>query len=163
MLKSVTIAAPRVIQPAYSQSADKVIVERQHGSELHEDWVLGARVTTPDGDVIGSIEDLILDEEDGTANAAVASVGGFFGFGAKQIAMDWSELDMTYDGNEITLGITREEAGAAPESAFRERIHPPSPEPEAGAETRDTGGSALDGGTTGGTGTTGTGGTMDGQ
>ncbi|KPQ14784.1 MAG: PRC-barrel domain [Rhodobacteraceae bacterium HLUCCO18] len=163
MLKSVTIAAPRVVQPAYRQSADEVIVERQDGSELHGDWVLGTQVTTPDGDVIGSIGDLILDKEDSSANASVVSVGGFLGFGTKQIAVDWSEPDMTYDGNEITLGITREEAGAAPEHAFRERIHPPPPEPEAGAGTGDTGGSALDGGTTGGTGTTGTGGTMDGQ
>ena len=69
MLKSVTIAAPRVVQPALQgKSADEVIVERQDGSALHGDWVLGAQMTTPDGDVIGLIEGLILDEEDGTAN-----------------------------------------------------------------------------------------------
>jgi sporulation protein YlmC with PRC-barrel domain len=61
------------------------------------DWVLGARVTSLDGESIGSIEDLILDQEDGSVNAAVVSVGGFLGFGGKQIAVDWSELNINYD------------------------------------------------------------------
>lgn len=152
MLKQLAIAAiaaPLAVQPVHGQEADEVIVESQAGSEVRGDWVLGARVTTPDGEVIGSIEDLILDEEDGSVNAAVVSVGGFLGIGAKEIAVDWSELDLNYDGNEITLGITREEAEAAPEYAFRDRVYPPPPAPEAGTGMGATGTGATGMGGTG--------------
>lgn len=142
------IAAPLVALPAIAQDAEDVIVEDQGGSEVRGDWVLGARVTTPEGASIGSIEDLILDLDEGTVNAAVVSVGGFLGFGSKEIAVDWSELEIDYDGNEITLGITREEAEEAPDYSFRNQEPAPMPEGETGNGT-GTG--------TGGTGT-GTGG-----
>lgn len=163
MLRYVIIAAiagPLATSHATAQETGDVIVEDQAGSEVRGDWVLGARVTSPEGESIGSIEDLILDQEDGSVNAAVVSVGGFLGFGAKQIAVEWSELDINYDGNEITLDITRDEAEQAPEYSFRDRESPPAPEPATG--TGDTG--MGTGGTGGmGTGTGGAGGTTQGQ
>jgi sporulation protein YlmC with PRC-barrel domain len=149
------IVAPLIIQPAHGQSAEDVIVESQGGSEVRGDWVLGARVTTPEGVLIGSIEDLILDEEDGSVNAAIVSVGGFLGFGGKEIAVDWSELQMDYDANEVTLGITREEAEAAPEYTFRDRVYPPPPPPEPATGTGATGQGTGTTGMGGATGTTG--------
>lgn len=154
-LAMAAIAAPLVIQPAYGQTADDVIVESQARSEVRGDWVLGARVTTPDGEIIGSIEDLILDEEDGSVNAAVVSVGGFLGFGGKEIAVDWSELRMDYDANEVTLGITREQAESAPEYTFRDRVYPPPPLPEPAAGTGVAGQGTGTTGMGGATGTTG--------
>ena len=154
------IVAPLAITHATAQDTDDVIVEDQAGSEVRGDWVLGARVTSPEGESIGSIEDLILDQDDGSVNAAVVSVGGFLGFGAKEIAVEWSELDIDYDGNEIALDITRDEAEEAPEYSFRDRESPPAPEPATG--TGDTG--MGTGGTGGmGTGTDGAGGTTQGQ
>lgn len=134
MFRSILIAAittPIFMYPAIAQdsggNASDVIVESQEGEELRGDWVLGARVYTPDGETIGSIEDLILSSEEGSVNAAVVSVGGFLGFGAKEIAVDWSQLEINYDANEVTLGITRDEAEAAPEYSFRERESAPAP------------------------------------
>lgn len=145
------IAAPLIAQTAIAQDAEQVIVENQAGSEVRGDWVLGARVYNPEGEFIGSIEDLILDQEDGAVNAAIVSFGGFLGFGAKEIAVDWSELEINYDGNEITLAITREEAEAAPEYSFREQESAPAPMPETGTGTgigTDTGTGTGTGGTT---------------
>ncbi|MFP4451527.1 MAG: PRC-barrel domain-containing protein, partial [Rhodosalinus sp.] len=68
------VAVPLLALPAIAQDEEDVIVEDQGGSELRGDWMLGARVTSPEGEAIGSIEDLILDQDDGTVNAAVVSV-----------------------------------------------------------------------------------------
>jgi sporulation protein YlmC with PRC-barrel domain len=111
-----------------AQDAEEVIVPEQGGSELRVDWVLGSRVYSLDGERIGSIEDLILDEEDGAVNAAVVSVGGFLGMGAKSIALDWNELQIDYDANVIELDLTREEAEAAEAYAFRDREYEPQPD-----------------------------------
>ncbi|MFP4404913.1 PRC-barrel domain-containing protein [Rhodosalinus sp.] len=92
------VAVPLLALPAIAQDEEDVIVEDQGGSELRGDWMLGARVTSPEGEAIGSIEDLILDQDDGTVNAAVVSVGGFLGFGGKEIAVEWEELEIDYAG-----------------------------------------------------------------
>ena len=132
LISAAAVALPLMMQPAIAQDTEEVIVQDQAGSEVRGDWLLGARVTTPDGEAIGSIEDVILDQEDGTVNAAVVSVGGFLGFGGKEIAVDWSQLNINYDGNEITLGITREEAEEAPAYVFRDREYAPAPEMDTG-------------------------------
>jgi sporulation protein YlmC with PRC-barrel domain len=123
------IAAPLFMQGAVAQDSDDVIVESQEFEEVRGDWVLGARVLTPEGVRIGYIEDLIIGKENGSVNAAVISVGGFLGFGSKEIAVDWSELELNYDANDVRLGITQEEAEEAPEYIFRGREQIPVEEP----------------------------------
>lgn len=168
MLRTLSIATmvtPLMMGVATAQETDEapaeVIVESQEGSEVRGDWVLGARVYTPDQQMIGSIEDLILDLDGGAVNAAVVSVGGFLGFGSKEIAVDWSELEINYDANEVILGITRKQAEAAPEYEFRARESRPVPQTGTGTTT-DPGmgtGTGMESGTTG-TGTGGTGGSI---
>src|SRR6056297_299941 len=146
-----TIATPLFMHMAIAQDPENVIVENQDTAEVRGDWVLGARVYTPNGEMIGSIEDLILNSEEGLVDAAVVSVGGFLGFGAKEIAVEWSELELNYDANEVTLGITREEAEDAPEYSFRERESAPAPQadPGTGVGTGTTGTTGTGVGTTG--------------
>ncbi len=119
----------------------EILRNSQDMNELRTDWVIGAPVVTPEGDRVGSIDGLLLDETDGQVTAAVVSVGGFLGFGAKQIAVDWNELDIRYDGFEVVLPITTDRADEAPEFAFRDRAEPPPP-PGAGAPAGGTGGMA---------------------
>ena len=72
---------------------------------------------------------------DGQITSAILSVGGFLGLGAKNIAVDWNELEIAQDGQEITLNITREETEQAPEYAFRDQAQPAEPaDAEAPAE-----------------------------
>lgn len=145
VVTTLIFTAGLVASPAFAQ---EVLKEEQATSELRGDWILGGRVTSPEGEMIGSIEDMIIDEEDGRVTAAVVSVGGFLGFGAKQIAVDWSELDIDWDANQIELALTREEAEEADEYVYRSREYEPAPETDMGTGTG-----------TGTTGTTGTGST----
>ena len=55
MLRHVIIAAiacPLAVSHATAQNAGDVIVEGQAGSEVRGDWVLGTRVTSPEGESI---------------------------------------------------------------------------------------------------------------
>jgi len=122
IIPTIVVTAGLAAAPALAQD---VIVEEQGASDLRGDWVLGARVTSTQGERIGSIEDLIIDQEEGSINAAIISVGGFLGFGAKQIAVDWSELQIDWDANQIDLALTREEAEEAEEFVYRIREYEP--------------------------------------
>jgi len=118
--------------------AQDVLRNNQDSSEMRGSWIIGAGVTSTAGEDVGSIDDILLDEEDGSVTAAILSVGGFLGFGSKNIAVDWNELNLDYDGNEVTIDLTREEAEEAPDFNFREREFPPPPEPATGTGTGGT-------------------------
>lgn len=140
---------------ATTATSQEALVTGQGDDELRGEWVIGANVTSTEGESIGSIEDIILDQEEGIVTAAVVSVGGFLGFGSKSIAIDWSELSIDWDANQVEVSLTREQADQAPEYAFRERESEPAPAADMGTGT-GTG--------TGGTGTgMGTGGTATGN
>jgi sporulation protein YlmC with PRC-barrel domain len=126
------IAATLLLMPG-AVLAQEAVRQNQQQEELRADWVVGTSVTTPEGETIGTIDDLLLDKEQGNVTAAILSVGGFLGFGAKQIAVDWQELQQEYDGFEIVLALSREEAEAAPAFNFRAQEQPPPPPAPAGA------------------------------
>jgi sporulation protein YlmC with PRC-barrel domain len=112
---------------AVPASAQDVVLQNQGPGEVRADWIVGTTVTTPEGETIGRITDILIDEEQGAVTGAIVAVGGFLGFGAKEVAVNWEDLEQVYDFNEVTLQLTREEAEAAPEFAFRERQQPPPP------------------------------------
>lgn len=147
LLTTGAVVAPLLIANAWAQegtapapdaqagaeaAAPEVIRRTQDASELRVEWISGTTVTSPQGETIGNVEDLIMDEESSEITAAIITVGGFLGFGAKQIAVDWQELQIDYDAREITLDLTREEAEEAPAYAFRDRERLPAPAPEPG-------------------------------
>ncbi len=105
------------------------IVRQQAPSELRVDWITGTTVMSPDGEGIGQVRDVIIDQDSKQITAAIVSVGGFLGMGAKEIAVFFDEMQIDYDAREITMAMTREEADAAPAYEFRERAEAPMPEP----------------------------------
>ena len=131
-LTAIAMALPLMATPVLAD--DEPLVDEQETAEIQGDWVIGARVMSPTDERIGMIEDLIIDMDEGNVSAAVVSVGGFLGFGAKDIAVNWERLDINYDGNEITLDITREEADEADEYVFRDQEDPPAPEGDMGGD-----------------------------
>lgn len=57
--------------------------------------VAGTAVYNPDGDKLGSIDDLIIDKRSGQVRYAALEFGGFLGMGADRYPLPWSVL--TYD------------------------------------------------------------------
>ncbi|MDN5567688.1 MAG: PRC-barrel domain-containing protein [Paracoccus sp. (in: a-proteobacteria)] len=96
----------------------------QAANEWRVDWITGTSVTSPNGDAIGDINDLIVDSETGEMKSAIIGVGGFLGIGEKQIALPWTDLTVNSDAQEITTDLTKEEADAAPEYVFRDQAAP---------------------------------------
>jgi sporulation protein YlmC with PRC-barrel domain len=139
----VTIPEQPQAGAAGPEATGSIVLSSQSDMELRGDWIIGAKVLSMTGESIGSITDVIVDAEGGRITAAVLSVGGFLGIGAKQVAVDWARLQVNWDASEILLELTREEAEAAPEYLFRERQYAPLP---ATAPSADAGAPAGAGG-----------------
>lgn len=86
--------------------------------------LLGQAVYTSaanDGEIIGSVNDLVLDENGGI-RAVILGVGGFLGAGEKNVAVDFSSLKMEIaeDNSErwVLEGATADALNAAPAFEF---------------------------------------------
>jgi len=74
----------------------------------------GDHVRSPEGDDLGSIEEIMLDPERGRIAYAVLSFGGFLGIGDKLFAVPWSALRIDQGEHEFILDIDRETLEKAP-------------------------------------------------
>ncbi|MGY6704156.1 PRC-barrel domain-containing protein [Roseinatronobacter sp.] len=117
-----------------AEPAGDTIVQQQAPNELRVDWITGTTVRSLQDENIGNIGDLIIDQDTNEITAAILSVGGFLGIGAKQIAVRFDELVIDFDAREIQLDMTREQADDAPEYVFRERTDLPAPVVTNGAD-----------------------------
>ncbi len=103
--------APRAIQATYlaSKPASSFRVDQLIGSELK---------SRADGQTIGSISDLVIDE-DGQILAVIVEVGGFLGMGQKDVAIPWDSVERTMnekgDDHELHVSASKEALTDAPE------------------------------------------------
>ncbi len=81
------------------------------GETLSTD-LIGREVTSSDGNWVGEIDSLVLNEQL-QVTGAVISVGGFLGIGEKQIGLDWSQFQQV-DG-AYRLNLSAEALADAPE------------------------------------------------
>lgn len=99
-------------------SADKVIVQQEEG-QTRADAIIGTSVQSgmgEDAEKVGSISDLLLDENNNLV-AALVDVGGFLGIGDKTVALSWNALsfDRAENGDvTVTSDVTREQLEQAP-------------------------------------------------
>lgn len=90
---------------------------------LAKDKLIGRSIVTPDGHVIGDIEDLIVGENN-QIEGVIVGIGGFLGAGEKKVGVRLEALKIeVVDGRYVGRlpGITREALKAVP--AY-ERAHP---------------------------------------
>jgi sporulation protein YlmC with PRC-barrel domain len=72
-----------------------------------EAFIDDMEVYSPNGEQIGDMEDIILSPE-GDVIAIVAEVGGFWDIGDTHVSVPFEEVEMTEDGEGITVPVTEE-------------------------------------------------------
>jgi hypothetical protein len=59
----------------------------------------------------------------GKVTAVVIGVGGFLGMGEREVALDWSSLQVTDGGRNVRANFTKDQLKALPEYKFAEASH----------------------------------------
>jgi len=70
---------------------------------------LGSNVVNMDGDIIGSIDSLVIDFEEGRILYALLSFGGFLGIGAELFGVSWDAMDYQWEDGIFLLDMSVEE------------------------------------------------------
>jgi sporulation protein YlmC with PRC-barrel domain len=75
------------------------------GPVISSDRVEGTAVYNPDGDKLGSIDDLMIDKVSGQVRYAVLEFGGFLGLATDRYPLPWNMLkyDTSKDGYVVPL------------------------------------------------------------
>jgi sporulation protein YlmC with PRC-barrel domain len=115
------------------------IIEAQRPTELRVENLIGATVINPDGEEVGKVKDILFDTS-GAATGIVLSVGGILGVGAKNVGLNWEEVDVNQEPADIVrVNYTKAQLEAAPpfktaealaaEERARQPLEEPTPAP----------------------------------
>ena len=103
--------APATPPPATTQAADT------SNASFHGDWrtskVVGLNVYNEKNENVGSINDLLMDKN-GSIKAAVISVGGFLGMGARLVAFPYDKVKFVTEPVPSTTASAPPAGGAKP-------------------------------------------------
>lgn len=91
-------------------------VENKPARGFHSDNLVGKEVKSRhDNESVGEISNLVIDN-DGQVVAAVISVGGLLGIGARDVAISWDQIERRVEGDDVTLwvNLTEESLKDAP-------------------------------------------------
>lgn len=112
-----------VVVEEVEQPVEGQILE-QGPDQVMAETLLGATVASPEGETIGDVTDMVLSSE-GQVEGVVVGVGGFLGIGEREVAMEFSQIEVVRDeAGEVTfvLNATREEIENAPEFRTMEEV-----------------------------------------
>jgi hypothetical protein len=105
MLTLAAVAAlwtlPALADPA---TTDVFLTTQGEGQYLAKDLLLHAKVHNAEGQIIGDIEDLILNA-DNQVQGVVMGVGGFAGFGEKRVGVALSALQIKNENGVVTVSL----------------------------------------------------------
>ena len=94
--------------PAFAQTVtipqDVFLTTQGDGQYLAKDLLLGAKVHNAEGQIIGDIEDLILNA-DNQVQGVIMGVGGFAGFGEKRVGVSLSALQIKNENGKVTVSL----------------------------------------------------------
>ena len=102
-----TAASPAASAPKYFTADHQVRVSK----------VVGASVYNDQNQSVGSIDDLLMSDNDHKAATAVISVGGFLGMGAKLVSVPFDQLKIEND-KIVMPGATKASLEGMPEYRY---------------------------------------------
>jgi sporulation protein YlmC with PRC-barrel domain len=103
-------------EPTITRPATPGVMTPSTINEVYASRLIGASVKSAEGESLGKIDELVIDPHDARIKAAVVSVGGILGLGAKSVAIPWDRMTMGTgaDRDTIIVAMGKDELERAP-------------------------------------------------
>ncbi|MBV8165405.1 MAG: PRC-barrel domain-containing protein [Alphaproteobacteria bacterium] len=113
------IALPVVAQtstaPTMASNPTAPLPPAANSSQIDGNKLIGQSIqNAADNKTIGKVDSVILGA-DGKVDRVVVGVGGFIGIGKKDVAIAWSDVQVTDNGRKVTMNTTKDALKAMPE------------------------------------------------
>jgi hypothetical protein len=94
--------APQPVEPQKTERTPAPAAERAQPGPWSADRLMDTKIRSREGEEIGEIEDLLVDDN-GKIASVVVEVGGFLGIGEKHVLLPFQDLELTRDGEGNVL------------------------------------------------------------
>ncbi len=81
--------------------------------------LIGRNIKNANNDTIGEIKSVYLDK-DGKVQTVIVGVGGFLGMGEHEVALAWSDLQVSNNGEQVMVNMTKDQLKGLPEYKYRD-------------------------------------------
>lgn len=106
-------------EPPASPPPSEAVIPAQAAGDVRAEKLIGMTVYDTNGDKVGQVKDILFNEQ-GQATGVVLSVGGVLGLGAKQVGLQWSEVDIQPDAEVAKVQYNKDQLEAAPDFKTQE-------------------------------------------
>jgi sporulation protein YlmC with PRC-barrel domain len=106
-------------EPPASPPPSEAVIPAQAAGDVRAEKLIGMTVYDTNGDKVGEVKDILF-SPDGKATGVVLSVGGVLGVGAKQVGLQWSEVDIQPDAEVAKIQYNKDQLEAAPDFKTQE-------------------------------------------
>ena len=106
-------------EPPASPPPTEAVIPAQAASDVRAEKLIGMTVYDTNGDKVGQVKDILFNEQ-GQATGVVLSVGGVLGLGAKQVGLQWSEVDIQPEAEVAKVQYNKDQLEAAPDFKTQE-------------------------------------------
>lgn len=89
-------------------------VDLKSRNQIRASDVRGTDVYNTKGEHLGTVDDIVLSRQSGTALFAIMSFGGFLGINERYHPLPWRTLTYKVEMGGYVVGMTREELESAP-------------------------------------------------
>ena len=97
--------APSAPEPSTPATTD--MKAPSSGTAVSADDMIGRSVQGSDGKPLGKVKDAIVDAQSGKIQKLVIASGGFLGIGAKNVAVDFEQVEIRPEGGMVAKGLTQ--------------------------------------------------------
>jgi sporulation protein YlmC with PRC-barrel domain len=126
VLRPVAIAAMMATfgaSAAYAQTSPPAKTAPQNmanaasGQSTPASKLIGRNVQNAQNETIGEIKSIYLGK-DGKVDSVMVGVGGFLGMGEREVKLAWKDLNITNNGEKVTVDMTKDQLKAQPEYKY---------------------------------------------
>lgn len=79
--------------------------------------LIGRNIQNAQNETIGEIKSVFIGK-DGNVDSVMVGVGGFLGLGEREVQLNWSELNVSQNGEKVTVNLTKDQLKAKPEYKY---------------------------------------------
>jgi sporulation protein YlmC with PRC-barrel domain len=117
---TVLIGLPVATMPAFAQNTPTATAPSS--GSIKSDTLIGHSVVNNQNEKIGDISSVYVSKS-GQIESVIVGVGGFLGIGEREVALKWSDLQVSDNGNKIVVNATKDQLKAMPEYKYTDRSY----------------------------------------